>query len=77
MMLGFCLILLSAMSYLFQIIIFRRTSDTFFYMVQDIAFVPIQVLLVTLIINELLHRRERRSTLNKMNMVIGAFFKEV
>jgi hypothetical protein len=75
-MLGFCLILLSAITFFFQIIVFRRTADTFFYMVQDIAFVPIQVLLVTLIINELLRRRERRSTLDKMNMVIGAFFSE-
>lgn len=76
-LLGCLLILFSAVSYLIQIMIFHRTEDTFFYMVQDIAFLPIQVLLVTLIINELLRRRERRTTLNKMNMVIGAFFSEV
>jgi hypothetical protein len=41
------LLVISAVAYFVQIIIFRRTEDTFFYMLQDIAFVPIQVLLVT------------------------------
>jgi hypothetical protein len=43
----------------------------------DIAFIPIEVLLVTLIINGLLSQREKRSRLEKMNMVIGSFFSEV
>jgi hypothetical protein len=46
-------------------------------MVGDIAFVPIEVLMVTLIIHRLLTEREKRSMLKKMNMVIGAFFSEV
>jgi hypothetical protein len=41
------------------------------------AFIPIQVLIVTVIINELIASRERRSMLKKMNMVIGAFFSEM
>lgn len=43
----------------------------------DIAFVPINVLLVTLIIDKLLSVREKRSLIEKLNMVIGAFFSEV
>jgi hypothetical protein len=46
-------------------------------MVGDIAFVPIEVLMVTLIIHRLLTEREKRSMLKKLNMVIGAFFSEV
>jgi hypothetical protein len=38
--------------------------------------VPIEVLLVTLIIHRLLHEREKRAKLKKLNMVIGAFFSE-
>ncbi len=67
----------SAVSYLLQIRIFNRTEDTFFYMLQDIAFVPIQVLLVTLILNQLLSSRERRALMKKMNMLIGTFHIEV
>lgn len=75
--LGLALIIMSAVSYLLQIAIFHRTEDTFFYMLQDIAFVPIQVLLVTLIVNEFISRREKLSLLRKLNMVIGVFFSEV
>jgi hypothetical protein len=70
------LIGLSMTSYLAQIAIFHRTEDTFFYMLQDLSFVPIQILIVTLIINELLSRREKLLMLKKLNMVIGVFFSE-
>lgn len=72
--------LLAAISfsfYLAQVLIFQKPHDTFFYMLQDLAFVPIQVLLVTLILNDLMVRREKKALLNKMNMVIGAFFSEM
>lgn len=75
--LGAILIALSAILYLAQVRIFHAPRDTFFYLVQDIAFIPVQVLLVTLIIQQLLNERERRSRLEKLNMVIGAFFSEV
>lgn len=75
--LGVSFIALSVVLYLFQIYVFQTPRDTLFYLFQDIAFVPIQVLLVTLIINRLLSVREKRSRLEKLNMVIGAFFSEV
>jgi hypothetical protein len=45
--------------------------------IQDLAFIPIQVLLVTLILDQLLNVREKQAMLNKLNMVIGTFFSEV
>jgi hypothetical protein len=71
------LILFSAIFYLIQIAIFHKSEDTFFYMLQDLSFVPIQVLLVTLILDKLLKKREKQSLLNKMNMVIGVFYNEI
>ena len=47
------------------------------YLIGDIAFVFLEVLMVTVVIHELLNRREKRQRLEKMNMVIGAFFSEV
>ena len=76
-LLGGLLFGLSVAMYLAQIAIFRDGRNTFFYLLQDLAFLPIQVLLVTLIISELLNVREKRSLLKKLNMVIGAFFSEV
>jgi hypothetical protein len=48
-----------------------------FYLALDIVFVPVQVLLVTLIIERLLNEREKQALIKKLNMVIGAFFSEV
>ncbi|MBW2222084.1 MAG: hypothetical protein JRF22_06105 [Deltaproteobacteria bacterium] len=76
-LLGLSLIALSAFFYLIHYAIFRDAHHIFIYMIGDIAFVPIEVLLVTLIIHQLLSVREKRSMLKKLNMVIGAFFSEV
>jgi hypothetical protein len=76
-LLGLTLIGLSAALYLVQYLIFGEIRSITYYFFQDIAFVPIEVLLVTLIIHSLLNRREKRLLLKKLNMVIGAFFSEV
>ncbi len=65
------------MLYLIHYAIFHDPHHIFIYLLGDIAFLPIQVLLVTLIIDELLSQREKRSVLKKLNMVIGTFFSEV
>jgi hypothetical protein len=49
----------------------------FIYGLGDLAFLPVEVLLVTIIIHRLLSKREKRIRLEKLNMVIGAFFSEV
>ena len=74
---GTSLIALSGFVYIVQIEIFKAPRDTFFYLFQDLAFVPISVLMVTLIIDQVLRIREKRALLKKMNMVIGAFNSEV
>lgn len=76
-LLGFFLIALSALFYLIHYSIFKDVHHISIYMLGDIAFVPIEVLMVTLIIHRLLNEREKRSMLKKLNMVIGAFFSEV
>ena len=68
---------LSAFFYLLQIELFHKLEDTAFYFFQDLAFVPIQVLLVTLIINQVLAVREKKATLRKLNMIIGVFYNEI
>jgi hypothetical protein len=46
-------------------------------MLQDISFVPIQVLFVTFVLDRLMKRREKESFLNKLNMVIGVFYNDI
>jgi hypothetical protein len=76
-LLGLLLVLLSVFFYSLHYVIFRDTHHIFIYLLGDIAFVFIEVLLVTLIIHHLLAEREKRAMLNKLNMVIGAFFSEI
>ena len=75
--LGLSLVLLSAIFYFVHYAIFHDAHHIFTFMLGDIAFVPIEVLLVTLIIDRVLSRREKRSMLEKLNMVIGVFFSEI
>ncbi|MDD5064571.1 MAG: hypothetical protein PHQ35_07440 [Phycisphaerae bacterium] len=76
-LLGALLVFLSVVFYVLHYIIFRDAHHIFIYLVGDIAFVFIEVLLVTLIIHQALSMREKKAMLKKLNMVIGAFFSEV
>ena len=74
---GVCMITLSVTFYLIHYAIFRDANHIILYLIGDTAFVFIQVLLVTLIIDEVLAIREKRALMEKLNMVIGSFFSEV
>jgi hypothetical protein len=76
-LLGIAFLALSALVYLIHYVIFRDVHHIFIYLIGDIAFVFIEVLMVTLIIHRVLSLREKRSIMEKLNMVIGAFFSEV
>ncbi len=58
-------------------LLFNDLHHILIYFVGDIAFVFIEVLLVTLIIHSLLDRREKANIIGKMSTVIGAFFSEL
>jgi len=77
LILGMTLIALSALVYVIHYLIFRDARHLLSYMIGDVAFVFIEVLMVTLIIHEVLSLREKRAIMEKLNMVIGAFFSEV
>jgi len=73
---GIILVVLSAVVYFIHFLIFRDAHHIFIYLVADIGFVFIEVLLVTLIIDQLLHEREKKALLHKLNMMIGIFYSE-
>lgn len=75
--LGLFLVFLSFLLYSIHYLFFRDLHHIMIYLVGDIAFLPIEVLLVTLIIHQVLNSREKRIRLEKLNMVIGTFFSEV
>jgi hypothetical protein len=75
--LGVILIAFSTVLYMIHYGIFGDIHHIFIFMLGDLAFVPVEVFLVTIIIHRLLSEREKRSIRNKLNMVIGVFFSEV
>ncbi len=71
------LIIASALTYTVHYFIFRDLHHIFIYMIGDFGFLFLDVLLVILFIERLLSRRDKRSIMNKLNMVIGTFLSEV
>ncbi len=63
--------------YAVHYLIFRDLHHIFIYLIGDIGFLFINVLVVTLLIEQLLSRREKQAMMKKLNMVIGTFFSEV
>jgi len=74
---GAVLLPLSAALYFVHYLIFHDPHHIFVYMLGDIAFVPIEVFLVVVVLERMLNQHERSLMLNKMNMVIGTFFSEL
>ena len=73
------LILLAVLVYVGRWLLFPTESfhrEMLRYLVDDIAFLFIQVLLVSLLLDGLMQRRARDTMLKKLNMIIGAFYSE-
>ena len=69
-------LLLSVILYLIDYLIFRDAHTLFLYLMSSLAFLPLEILFVVLIIERVLAQSERKVKLQKMNMVAGAFFSE-
>jgi hypothetical protein len=74
--LGLFLVLLSVVVYTTKLYVLGDVEDTYTYIFNSLGFLPLNVLIVTLILNQLLAFRARRERLEKLNMVIGIFFSE-
>ncbi|MHB8163248.1 MAG: hypothetical protein ACYDDV_02745 [Methanoregula sp.] len=71
------LITLTLAIFIVHYLIFQDLHHLFIYFVGDLAFIPIEVLVVTLIIDQMLESRERQRRMEKLNMVIGTFFSTI
>lgn len=71
------LVVLSTLLYILHYAIFKDSHHIYSYVLTDLAFLPIEVLIVSMIIDKLIGIRETRERLEKLNMVIGVFFSEI
>jgi len=67
----------SSLLYLLHFVIFQDAHHIFIYMLGDFAFIPLEVFLVVIVLERILSYRDKQALLEKMNMVIGAFYSEV
>jgi hypothetical protein len=74
--LGSIFMLIAAMLYFIHYLIFQDVHHISIFMVGDLAFLPLEVFLVVVVIERVLARREKQAMLQKLNMVVGAFFSE-
>lgn len=68
---------ISGILYLVHYYIFHDIHHIFIYMLGDLAFLPLEVFIVVIVIERILAQREKQAILQKLNMVVGAFFSEV
>ncbi len=71
------LLMASALLYFIHYLVFHDLHHIGVFGLHELAFLPFEVLIVTLVIHRLLDERERKQKLEKMNMVIGTFFSRV
>jgi hypothetical protein len=71
------LVAVSLVLYVVDLLLFGDFRVEAQWLLYSLAFLPVQVLLVGLVMERLLVRREKQSLRQKLNMVVGAFFSEV
>lgn len=66
--------LISACIYGLQILIFHDLRDTEFYILQDLAFIPISVAITTVVVGNIISDRDQKEAREKAGMLRAAFF---
>lgn len=74
---GIILILISIIIYSIKFAILGDPHESYIFIINALGFIPIEVLVVTLIIHRLLIMQSNKEKMEKLNMVIGTFFSEV
>ena len=71
------LVSVSIVLYGMDYILLGSAKELTIWFLGNLAFLPVYVIIVTLMIERVLKERERQAVMRKLNMVIGVFFSEV
>lgn len=71
------LAVISIILYLVDYFVLGSARDIASSFLGNLAFLPVYVIFVTLMIEQIMRERERQTIMRKLNMVIGVFFSEV
>ena len=73
----FTLAAVSIILYGIDYLLLGSAKDLSIWFLGNLAFLPVYVIIVTLMIEQIMRERERQAIMRKLNMVIGVFFSEV
>jgi hypothetical protein len=71
------LISVSLILYGMDYVLLGSAKELTIWFLGDLAFLPVYVIIVTLLIEQVIKEREHQAVMQKLNMVIGVFFSEV
>ena len=71
------LVVLAIVLHGIHILIFGDPHHVAIYGFGDIAFLPVEILVISLVVDRVLKEREREAIRDKMNMVVGTFFNAI
>lgn len=74
---GAGLVLLSLFLHFVHVLIFKDIHHTMIFLLADIAFIPMEVFFTSIILEQLLERREKEHGKEKLNMLVGVFYAEI
>lgn len=75
--LGLLLLVSSALIYLFAFFYFHNINILIFYIVIDLAFVPLDILIVVLVVESVINKKEKEAIFEKLDMLMSVFFSEI
>jgi len=75
-LLSIILVICSLIMFFLHYVIFGDLHHIMIYTFHDLAFLPLEVLLVSLVLHRIIDSIQKKHMLNKMNMAIGMFFSE-
>ncbi|NRT70440.1 hypothetical protein [Clostridium beijerinckii] len=77
LLVSFILILLSFIMFFIHYLVFGQLENTIYYSFMSLCFIPINILVVTLVFEKLVERRTKLERLSKLNMLVGLFFSDI
>jgi hypothetical protein len=70
------LIAISILFFVLQVVLFHNVNEGMFLFVQDLWFLPINVIIVSFILDRFIALREKKEKLERLNILINDFFNE-
>ena len=74
---GVLLIGLSVILHYMHFLIFKDMHHIMIFLLADIAFIPLEVFFVTVVLDKMIEKREKANIIEKLNMLVGLFYSQL